>query len=177
MRARTKAREGCVQFSDSAGPGGSEGSSNQFLRACRESAASRCEAAGERQVAVHTVEYVVPTKFGDLGSTGSIVLHVSEPLLREWERDLEGTPAQRRLHIESQLRLAMEDLGMQDMHGYLALTPGQRACYLADLEQLVTEALGRTNCSHFHRQAVPHWEGTLVKSVRPPLLVLVVSIT
>ncbi|MFO1536105.1 MAG: hypothetical protein ABR586_10605 [Thermoplasmatota archaeon] len=108
---------------------------------------------------------------------GSIIAHLSTQLCDVWEASSPGTARERAAHVEEQVQLALEDLAEQDMHGYLALTEEQRSLYAPDLEQLVQEAFDRTSFSHLLRKPFVSWEGTLVQSVRPPHLILVVSVS
>lgn len=80
------------------------------------------------------------------------------------------------MRIDEEIHLALTDLADQDMHGYLALTDAQCDLFRPDLIQLVNESLDRTSFSHLGRHADPRWEGTLVERVRPPYLILIVSI-
>lgn len=171
-----KPREPCVQFSDPTAPGGVEITVTEFLSQCRQSTLARLRTRRDPHPECHTVEHAVPPKHGDPSSTGTIVAHVSKEVWQAWETATPGTPKQRKAHVEGQLHLAMEDLAEQDMHGYLALTDDQRSLFVPDLAQLMAEALDRTTFSHLGRVASTHWEGTLVESVKPPFLALVVSI-
>ena len=177
MRSVLKPRLACVQFSDPNAPGGVEITTTEFLKECRQSALARFRARRDAHGDCRTIEHIVPPKLGDHGSTGSIVAHLSTTLCDAWESSSPGSTRERAAHVEEQVQLALEDLAEQDMHGYLALTEEQRALYAPDLEQLVTEALDRTSFSHLLRQPQVSWEGTLVQSVRPPHLILVVSIS
>jgi hypothetical protein len=67
-------------------------------------------------------------------------------------------------------------LAAQDFHAYLALTDAQGLVFRQDLSQMFDEALDRTSFSRLRRRAETRWEGTLVESIRPPSLVLAVSI-
>lgn len=177
MRSVLKPRAACVQFADPNAPGGVEITTAEFLKECRQSALARFRTRHDPSGDCRTVEHVVPPKLGDHGSTGSIIAHLSTQLCDAWEASAPGTTRERSAHVEEQVQLALEDLAEQDMHGYLALTEEQRALYAPDLEQLVTEALDRTSFSHLLRKPVVNWEGTLVQSVRPPHLILVVSVS
>jgi hypothetical protein len=160
-----------VQFSDPNAPSGVEITTVQFLKECHQSAMARL-----RVPQCITVEHVVPPKLDDHGSTGSIIAHLGTRLCDAWEADALGTTRERAAHVEEQVQLALEDLAEQDMHGYLALTEEQRALYASDLEQLVTEAFSRTTFDRLGLKLEAHWEGTLVQSVRPPHLILVISV-
>lgn len=176
VRTVLKPRVARVQFSDPNAPGGVEITTTEFLKECRQSALARFRSRRDPSGDCRTIEHVVPPKLGDHGSTGSIVAHLSQALCEAWEASSPGNPRERAAHLAEQMQLALEDLAEQDMHGYLALTEEQRALYAPDLEQLVTEALDRTSFSHLLRRPEVSWEGTLVQSVRPPHLILVVSI-
>jgi hypothetical protein len=177
VRSVLKPRVACVQFSDPNAPGGVEITTTEFLKECRQSALARFRARRDPHGDCRTIEHIVPPKLGDHGSTGSIVAHLSTALCDAWEASSPGTTRERAAHLEEQMQLALEDLAEQDMHGYLALTEEQRALYAPDLEQLVMEALDRTSFSHLLRRPEVSWEGTLVQSVRPPHLILVISIS
>lgn len=178
MAIAHQAREGCVQFADPTAPDGMEVSPKLFLEECRDSAMARFR--GRRRVgagkACGTIEHPVPPKAGSQESTGMIVAHVSPAIWSAWESSAPGSPREKRAHVESEVHLALEDLADQDMHGYLALTDTQREFYGPDLVQLVRESLDRTTFSHLGRPSEPHWEGTLVERVRPPYLILALSI-
>lgn len=176
MRSNPKTRQPCVQYADPEGPGGIDILPEEFLRECRDSARARFRTGRTLHPSCHTVEYTVPPKFGDPGPTGTIVAHLSPQLSAAWQARVPGLPHVRRQHVEEQVRLALEDLGLQDMHGLLALTPGQRECYLLDLAQLVAEALDRTTFSRLGRAPLAHWEGTLVTRLQPPFVILAMSI-
>lgn len=176
MTTTAKPHQACVQFADPNAPDGVQVSPAAFLKGCRQSALVRFRSSREPCGDCLTIEHPVPPKPGDKGSTGLIVAHVSSAVSSAWETDPRGTPRQKRAHVESQVHLALEDLADQDMHGYLAITKEQCAIYDPDLNQLLNEALDRTTFNHLGRAPDPHWEGTLVQSVEPPFLVLVVSI-
>ncbi|MEA3203492.1 MAG: hypothetical protein QOI63_1167 [Thermoplasmata archaeon] len=177
VRTLLKPRLARVQFADPNAPAGVEITTAEFLKECRLSALARFRARRDPSGDCRSVEHVVPPKLGDHGSTGSIIAHLGTRLCDAWEADALGTTRERAAHVEEQVQLALEDLAEQDMHGYLALTEEQRALYAPDLEQLVTEAFDRTTFSHLHVKPQVNWEGTLVQSVRPPHLILVVSIS
>lgn len=171
-----KSRQATVQFADINAPTGIQASSAAFLKDCHQSAASRFRSRGAPHPECWTVEHPVPPKTGDSGSTGLIVAHLSPEVSLAWQAQQSGTLEEKRAHVEAQVHLALSDLADQDMHGYLAFTDEQRAIYSPDLVQLMTESLDRTTFAQLGRGADPHWEGTLVERVRPPFLVLVVSI-
>jgi hypothetical protein len=177
LRSVLKPRMACVQFSDPNAPGGVEITTAEFLKDCRQSAPARFRARRDTHGDCRSIEHIVPPKLGDHGSTGSIVAHLSTQLCDAWEASALGTTRERAAHLEEQMQLALEDLAEQDMHGYLALTEEQRALYAPDLEQLVTEAMDRTSFSKLARKPEVNWEGTLVQSVRPPHLILVISVS
>ena len=165
-----------VQFADPSAPGGMEVSTTQFLRDCRQSALTRFRRRHAGRVGCRTIEHPVAPKPGCKESTGMIVAHLSPEVCAVWEQSLGGGVEERRALVESEVHLALDDLAEQDMHGYLALTEAQCRIFRPDLVQLVTESLDRTSFSHLGRKPDPQWEGTLVERVRPPYLVLDVSI-
>lgn len=172
-----KPRHACVQFSDPTAPSGTDLlTSTAFLKECRGSALARFRRRGDARVSCRTIEHPVPPKPRCPDSTGLIVAHVSPAVCWAWEQNTPGTAREKRAHVEEQIHLALSDLADQDMHGYLAVTEEQCKLYDPDLTQLVTEALDRTTFSHLGREVDAHWEGTLVEKVRPPFLVLAVSI-
>lgn len=175
MNAR-KSRQGTVQFSDPEAPSGAEVSAQEFLKDCRASAMARFRKADPDWVGCRTIEHPVPPSSEGGESTGMIVAHVSPAVCRSWEANHTGLARQKRAHVDTQVNLALEDLATQDMHGYLALTKAQCDLFGPDLVQLVCESLDRTTFSRLGRRADPRWEGTLVERVRPPYLVLAVSI-
>lgn len=165
-----------VRFSDPEAPGGVDVSTDAFLRDCKRSAVARFGGRGKQASGCRTIEHRVPPKGSNTQSTGMIVAHVSPAVWEAWQTSASGPARERRAHVEGELHLALEDLADQDMHGYLALTETQCDFYGPDLVQLVTEALDRTTFSHLGVPSAPRWEGTLVERVRPPYLVLAVSI-
>ncbi len=171
-----KPRHACVQFADPTAPAGMEVSAKAFLKECRQSALTRFRSRHDARIGCRTIEHPVPPKPGNKDSTGMIVAHVSPAVCWVWETNATGSPSEKRAHVEKQIHLALEDLAEQDMHGYLAVTDAQCELYGPDLVQLVNEALDRTSFSALGRHADAHWEGTLVERVRPPYLVLAVSI-
>lgn len=172
MLAHAKPRQARVQFADPNAPGGAEIATADFLKECRDSAMARL-----RVSECFTVEHVVPPKLGDIiGSTGTIIAHISPALWDAWEANTRGTTRERFAHVDDQVQLALGDLAEQDMHGYLALTEEQCAIYAPDLEQLIAEAFGRTTFDRLGHKIVAAWEGTLVDRIRPPRLFLVVSV-
>lgn len=176
IQTTPKVRKAGVQFSDPESPGGVEITTSDFLQQCRLSALARFRSRSDSASGCHTIEHVVPPKLGDRGPTGSILVHVSSDIMQTWERSAPGDPPAKHAHVVEQLHLALEDLADQDVHGFLALTDEQRAIFVPDLVQLVQEALERTSFAKLTQKPIVNWEGTLVKSVRPPYLVLVISI-
>lgn len=176
MATTLKPRHASVQFADPAAPSGMEVSRAQFLKDCRGSALARFRHKAPTWVGCRTIEHPVPALPGTQASTGMIVAHVSPAVCRAWEATVPGDPPERRAHVEAQVQLALQDLSDQDMHGYLALTEAQCDLFGPDLVQLTNESLDRTTFSRLGRRADPQWEGTLVERVRPPYLVLIVSI-
>ena len=171
-----KPRHACVQFTDPAAPSGAELSQATFLKECRGSALARFRGRGDGRLGCRTIEHPVPPKPRCPDSTGLIVAHVSPAVCWAWEQMAPGTAREKRAHVDGQIHLALSDLADQDMHGYLAVTEEQCELYDPDLTQLMAESLERTSFSHLGRAADAHWEGTLVEKVRPPFLVLAVSI-
>ena len=176
MSPMLKPRHASVQFADPTAPSGKEVSRGDFLKQCRQSALARFRAQAPAWLSCRTIEHPVPALPGTTESTGMIVAHVSPTVCKAWESTLVGTSMERRAQLEAQVHLAMQDLADQDMHGYLALTEAQCDLFGPDLEQLTTESLDRTSFSRLARKPDPQWEGTLVERVRPPYLVLTVSI-
>lgn len=107
---------------------------------------------------------------------GTIVAHVSGSAFACWAAAEPGSLAEREARVIAQIQLLLQDLSDHDVHGCLTLTESQCEAYDLDLMQLVAESLDRTSFSRLHRQADIHWEGTLVRSLDPPSLVLVLSI-
>lgn len=176
MANTLRPRHASVQFADPAAPSGVEVSREDFLRQCRASAIARFRLREPGWLGCRTIEHPVPAQPGSQGSTGAILAHVSPTVCRAWEAMATGTAQEKRAHVDAQIDLALTDLADQDMHGYLALTDAQCELFGPDLIQLVDESLDRTSFSHLDRRADARWEGTLVERVRPPYLVLVVSI-
>lgn len=171
-----KTRPGSVQFADPESPSGVEVSAKDFLKECRASSMARFRQADPGWVGCRSIEHPVPPLADSDESTGMIVAHVSPAVCRAWEANAHGTDRQKRSHVDAQVHLALEDLAAQDMHGYLALTDAQCDLFGPDLVQLTCESLDRTTFSRLGRRPDPRWEGTLVERVRPPYLVLAVSI-
>jgi hypothetical protein len=171
-----KPRQASVQFADPTAPSGREVSSAVFLKECRQSAVARFRDHAPTLLGCRTIEHPVPPQPGSQGSTGMIVAHLSPAVCRAWDASSIGTLSERRARVAEEMQLALTDLADQDMHGYLALTDAQCDLFGPDLVQLVSESLERTSFSHLGRQADPHWEGTLVERLRPPYLVLVLSV-
>lgn len=165
-----------VQFSDPTAPDGAGVDGPAFLKECRHSAVARFRSRHHGRLGCRTIEHPVPPKPGCSDSTGMIVAHLSPEVCAAWEQSVAGSVEQRRQHVESEVHLALTDLADQDMHGYLALTEAQARIFQPDLVQLVAESLDRTSFSHLGRKADPQWEGTLVERIRPPFLVLDLSI-
>jgi hypothetical protein len=176
MTSLQRPRHASVQFADPTAPSGIEVSRKEFLVQCRQSAMARFRAHEPSLLGCRTVEHPVPALPGSQGSTGMIAAHLSPAVCRAWEATVSGSLGEKRAHVEEQVHLALKDLADQDMHGYLALTDAQCALFDPDLVQLVTESLDRTTFSRLGRRPDPHWEGTLVERVRPPYLVLIVSV-
>lgn len=176
MTIALKPRHAGVQFADPTAPAGMEVSRDEFRRQCRASAMARFRAREPMWSGCRTIEHPVPPLPGSLGSTGMIIAHISPAVCRSWEATVPGSQIDKRAHVEGQVNLALQDLADQDMHGYLALTDAQCELFGPDLIQLVTESLDRTTFSHLGRRADAHWEGTLVERLRPPYLVLTVSV-
>jgi hypothetical protein len=107
---------------------------------------------------------------------GVIVAHVSGPAFAAWVASQTGSLLVREDRVTAELQLVLQDLCDHDVQGCLTLTESQCEVYDLDLVQLVAESLDRTSFSRLQRQADIHWEGTLAKSLDPPVLVLVVSI-
>ena len=157
---------------------------DEFLGETRASALGRFEGHRIRAVApsnvlageCRTVERTVRHGPGHPACQGKIVAHISGPAFAAWAASEPGYPAQREGHVLTQLQLVLQDLADHDVHECLALTQTQCDVYALDLEQLIAESLDRTTFSHLRQHADIHWEGTLVKSLDPPALVLVVSI-
>jgi len=171
-----KPRHASVQFADPAAPSGIEVSREDFLKQRRASAIARFRLHEPGWLGCRTIEHPVPAQPGSGGSTGTIIAYVSPAVCRAWEAAATGTLQVRRAFVDAQIDLALTDLADQDMHGYLALTDAQCELFGPDLVQLVDESLDRTTYSHLARKADARWEGTLVERVRPPYLVLIVSI-
>lgn len=112
----------------------------------------------------------------DGGCNGTIVAHVSAQAFAAWSANGSGPALQREAHVLAQLQLVLQDLSDHEVHGCLALTQSQCDVYDLDLMQLIAESLERTTFSLLRHPAEVHWEGTFVKSLHPPALVLVVSI-
>lgn len=123
-----------------------------------------------------TVQLTMPAGDGLRVCSGTIVAHVSAPAFAAWAAAEPGPSSQRENRVIDQLRLVLQDLSDQDVHGCLALTESQCSVYDLDLVQLVAESLDRTTFSRLRRVPDIHWEGTLVKSLDPPALILVLSI-
>ena len=157
---------------------------DEFLGETRASALGRFEGHRIRSATpsnilagdCHTVERTIPGSPGPEGCQGKIVAHISGPAFAAWAAAEPGYPAQREGHVLAQLQLVLQDLADHDVHECLALTQTQCDVYGLDLEQLIAESLDRTTFSHLRQHADIHWEGTLVKSLDPPALILVVSI-
>ncbi|MFA5944171.1 MAG: hypothetical protein WC876_06870 [Candidatus Thermoplasmatota archaeon] len=176
MTNALKPRHASVQFADPTAPSGMEVTRDEFLKQCKDSAVARFRGREGSGPGCRTIEHPVPTLPGNSGSTGTIMAHVSPAVYRAWQATAPGTAAEKRSHVDDELQLALTDLADQDMHGYLALTEAQCDLFRPDLIQLVNEALDRTTFSHLGRRPDPRWEGTLVERLRPPYLILIVSI-
>ena len=176
MQKTSRPRHASVQFADPEAPSGMEVSRDDFLQQCRDSAVARFRSQQPTWLGCRTLEHPVPPAAGSSASTGTIIAHLSPGVCRAWEAAAAGNAQAKRAHVDAQVDLALTDLADQDMHGYLALTDAQCDLFGPDLVQLVEESLDRTSFSHLGLKADPHWEGTLVERVRPPYLVLIVSI-
>jgi hypothetical protein len=163
---------------------GLEAVTTTFLREARESALGHFEGQRLRSDDVsnvlsgdtRTVQRIVEPRPGSPGCSGTIVAHISGPAFAAWVAMAPGHPSQREAHVLDQLQLVLQDLADHDVHSCLALTESQCEIYDLDLVQLVAESLERTSFSQLQRPADINWEGTLVKSLQPATLVLVVSI-
>lgn len=155
---------------------GLEAMTLNFLHQTRQAAMGRFAVHKILMRDCFTVQCAVPARSATGPGTGTIVAHVSAPVLKAWTAAASGSPAQREAHVLEQLRLVLQDLSDHDMHVHLALTDTQRRMYGRDVAQLVSESLDRTSFCKLGREANVHWEGTLVRSLQPPFLVLVVSI-
>ncbi|MHB1261110.1 MAG: hypothetical protein ACYC2H_05280 [Thermoplasmatota archaeon] len=161
-----------------------EALTNEFLGDAHESAVSHFEGHRIRSSApsnmlagdCRTVQRTVTSGHGAGGCNGTIVAHISAQAFAAWAASGPGAPPQREAHVFAQLQLMLQDLSDHEVHGCLALTKTQCEVYDLDLVQLIAESLERTTFSNLRRPAEIHWEGTLVKSLQPPALVLVVSI-
>ena len=176
MANTLKPHHASVQFADPTAPSGMEVSRADFLKQCRESAMAHFRAHQPIGRGARTIEHLVPALTGSQGSTGMIVAHISPAVCRAWDATVEGNAQTKQAEVEAQVQLALGDMADQDIHGYLALTEAQCKVFEPDLIQLVNESLDRTTFSHLGRKADPHWEGTLVERLKPPYLVLIVSI-
>lgn len=123
-----------------------------------------------------TFQMSVPASGSGRLCGGTIVAHVSGPAIALWVASETGSLLVREERVMAQLQLVLQDLCDHDVQGCLTLTESQCEVYGLDLMQLVAESLDRTSFSRLQRQADIHWEGTLVTSLDPPALVLVVSI-
>ncbi len=147
-----------------------------FLQQAQRSARARFAGDPRWARGCHTAQVAVPPDAHGAGCSGSIVAHVSPALVHDWAAIGTGSLRDRKAHVLRQLQLVLQDLSDHDMHGYLSLTDAQCDIYGQDLVQLVTEALARTSFPALRRECHVHWEGTLVRSLRPPVFVLVLSI-
>ncbi|MES2154713.1 MAG: hypothetical protein V4510_06210 [bacterium] len=155
---------------------GPEATTLHFLNQARHSALGHFDHPRTLFATCFTARCDVPGRAGAEASTGSIVVHVSHPLFKEWAATATGLPAARRAHVIEQLGLVLQDLSDHDVHVVLALTDAQCEVYGKDLIQLVNESLNRTTFARLGRSAKVHWEGTLVQSMTPPSIVAVVSL-
>ncbi|MFA5944165.1 MAG: hypothetical protein WC876_06840 [Candidatus Thermoplasmatota archaeon] len=184
MHGILRPRQTLVRPSQAQGGLDLEALTTEFLGDTHESAISHFEVHRIRSSApsnllagdCRTVQRTVTAGHGDGGCNGTIVAHISAPAFTAWAATGPGQPQQREAHVLAQLQLMLQDLSDHEVHGCLALTQSQCDVYDLDLVQLVTESLERTTFSHLRQPAEIHWEGTLVKSLDPPALVLVVSI-
>ncbi len=169
-------RQTRVRLSHPQVAGGLEAATLDFLKETRQSALGRFAGRNPRPRSCLTVQRGVPARPGADGCIGTIVVHVSAPVANAWAAQGTGMHVERKAQVAEQLQLVLQDLCDQDVHGYLSLTDTQCDVYGHDLVQLVTESLGRTTFPQLGRACDVHWEGTLVRSLQPPALVLVVSI-
>jgi hypothetical protein len=165
-----------VRSLDRAAARGVEVLSAEFLQQARESALAHFEGHTFLPGGCVTVQCRVAPRPGTGACPGTIMAHVSGAVLKAWEAAADGSAAEKKAHVLEQLQLVLTDMADHDTNGCLALTDAQRDVYDQDLAQLVTESLDRTTFCRLRRKAEVHWEGTLVRSLRPPFLVVVVSI-
>ena len=147
-----------------------------FLKQARQTALGRFDPTKLPLHGCATIQCAVPGKAEAGGFTGTIVLHVSPPVLEAWTKVAQGTVAERRSSVMGQLRLVLKDLSDHDLQACLALSQAQSDVYEQDLSQLVAESLERTTFTELRRHANIHWEGTLVRSMDPPFCIVVASI-
>lgn len=149
-----------------------------FLCHAQASSQRRFAAQGEGD-ASWIVGLRLPPSASSQDGAGAIVLYVSKPFLQSWADRAEGedrSGGRGRMHVMEQLAQVLHELADQGMHARLQLSQAHGDAYGLDLEQLVAEALGRTTHARLGRPANVRWEGTLVKSLQPPELVLAVSL-
>lgn len=146
-----------------------------FLRQAQRAALARFTPHPLWSRGCHTAQVTVHRRPGD-SSTGAIVAYVSAEMMQAWSAASTGSDRDRRSHVLDQLSLVLHDLRDQQAHAVLALTSSQCEVYGLDLAQLVSESLQRTSFAALHRDCSIHWEGTLVRSLRPPAFVLTLSI-
>lgn len=173
MPVQQASRTACVQFADPEAPDGIDITLPAFLDGCRKSAVARWQDATQLHAGVRTIVHT-QTEAGK--PTGSIVLHLHDRAFALWQSVAPGAPTTPRAFVESEIRAVLTELAEQGVHGLIAFTEAQRALFVPDLVQAVTEALGRTSFAKLGREPKIHWEGTLVETVRPPVLTLVVSL-
>jgi hypothetical protein len=146
-----------------------------FLRQAQRAALARFSPHPRWSRGCHTAQLAVERRPGD-SSTGAIVAYVSADLMRAWSAAVAGSARERKAHVMGQLRLVLQDLRDQQAHAALAFSSTQCEVYALDLAQLVAEGLQRTTFAALGLGCSIHWEGTLVRSLRPPAFVLALSI-
>jgi hypothetical protein len=146
-----------------------------FLRQAQRAALARFTPHSRWSRGCHTAQLAVEQRPGD-SSTGAIVAYVSADLVQAWSAAAPGSARERKAHVMDQLRLVLQDLRDQQAHAALAFSSTQCEVYDLDLAQLVAESLQRTTFAALRRDCGIHWEGTLVRSLRPPAFVLALSI-
>ncbi len=176
MHGIIKPRQPEVLLADQSTDTGPEATAVQFLNQARHSALGHFDHPRSLFATCFTAKCDVPGRSATEAPTGSIVVHVSHPVFKEWAATATGLPAARRTHVVEQLQLVLQDLSDHDVHVSLALTEAQCEVYSKDLIQLVEESLGRTTFALLGRSAKIHWEGTFIQSLNPLFIVAVVSV-
>ena len=153
----------------------SEAAARLFLAQARNSALARF---GRHRLfgGCFTTECAVSGHVRRGGCAGSIIVHWSPDLCKAWAKAVPLPAHERRAHVMQQIGLVLQDLSDHDAHSCLPLAASQRHAYQQDLSQLIRESLDRTTFALLRRMAQPHWEGSFVRSLRPPFLVLVASV-